>query len=132
MVSKLKGFTLLEVLAALAVVAIALVALLRLQLISIRTTEQTNLHTQAVLLAQQKLAELMVTEYPPLGTESGTLSHDGMIFHWQRDVRPFAPTGYRQNETSSLREVCASVRWHNGRQDEHYRLATLVAQRELP
>jgi len=114
------------------VVAIALVALLRLQLISIRTTEQTNLHTRAVLLAQQKLAELTVQKYPPIGTHTGMLIQDGIEFCWQTDVRSFALAGDRQNETASLREVCAAVRWQNGRQEKQYRLATLIAQRELP
>ena len=72
MVDTHKGFTFLEVLAALAIVAIALVALLHLHLISIRTTERNDIHTRAGFLAQQKIAELTAKEYPLIGTESGT------------------------------------------------------------
>ena len=129
---KHKGFTFLEVLAALAIVSIALVALLRLHLISIRTTERNDIHTHAGFLAQQKMAELIAKEYPLIGTESGTLSQDGITLHWQTNVRPFDLAGYKQDESSALRKVCVDVRWKNGRQDKHFRLATIVADRKLP
>ena len=90
MVDKYKGFTFLEVLAALAIVAIALVALLRLHLISIRTTERNDIQTRAGFLAQQKLAELMAKEYPLIGTKSGTLSQDGINLHCGKSAWPFA------------------------------------------
>ena len=129
---KHKGFTFLEVLAALAIVAIALVALLRLHLISIRTTERNDIQTRAGFLAQQKLAELMAKEYPLLGTKSGTLTQDGINLHWQTNVRPFDLAGYKQDESSALRKVCVDVRWKNGRQDKYFSLATIVADRKLP
>ena len=52
-----KAFTFIEVIVALTVVSISLLALLRLHLISIRMTETAEITSQAVFLADQKLAE---------------------------------------------------------------------------
>ena len=130
--SKHNGFTFLEVLAALAIVAIALVALLRLHLISIRSTQRSDTLTRAGLLAQEKMAQLVAGEYPPIGSQDGTVSQDGLDLSWQTAVRAFALPDYKLEAPSKLREVSVDVRWKNGGHDKHFRLATLVADRDLP
>lgn len=129
---KNKGFTFLEVLAALAIVAIALVALLRLHLISIRTTERNATTTRAGLLAQEKMAELLCQGYPPIGSQTGSSTQGGSSLHWQTDVREFALPKYNRNETFALRKVSVDVHWHHGGQEKHFRLASVAAQRDYP
>src|SRR5688572_8452658 len=63
------GFTLLEVMVAVAVVAIALVGLLRLHLVSLDNTLRSQDLTTAVLLAQGKMA--MMGAFPDAGEEQG-------------------------------------------------------------
>ncbi len=53
-----KGFTLLEVMAAVAVITIVLVAVYKLQAQTIAMSEASRFYTQAPLLAQAKMAEL--------------------------------------------------------------------------
>jgi general secretion pathway protein I len=76
------GFTLLEVVVALAVVAIALVPLMRLHLLSLDATLQAQDLTTAVLLAQGQLAALGA--FPEEGEESGKYEEPELNrFHWQ-------------------------------------------------
>lgn len=86
------GFTLLEVMIALAVVAIALTALLGLHhqaLISVIRGQELS---QAALLAQEVMTQAELERYPDLGRKFGDFRaahprlYDG--FKWQRVVEP--------------------------------------------
>ena len=68
-----QGFTLIEVIAALAVASIALLGLLRLQLISMAISDKADILTGAVLLGQSRLAEIEASGFPRLGTASGSV-----------------------------------------------------------
>jgi len=57
------GFTLMEVMIALAVIAIALVALLSTQATSIKAITRSTLMTKSYLLAEKKLVELELAGY---------------------------------------------------------------------
>lgn len=130
------AFTLIEAVVALAVASIALVALLQLQLVSMRTADKAQGLTQALLLAQQKMAEAVSNGYPPVGTTSGTVEADGDRFAWQIDVTA-APLG-RPIVTSTaprpllsgdhLRQLTIEINWQNGPGDKHLRLTTFVAE----
>ena len=52
-----RAFTFVEVVVALTIVSISLLALLRLHLISIRAVSKAQVKTQAVFLANEKIAE---------------------------------------------------------------------------
>ena len=69
---KPRAFTLIESVVALAVASIALLALLRLQLVAMSTADKAQGLTQAVLVAQGKMAEALSAGYPPVGATSGT------------------------------------------------------------
>jgi len=58
-----KGFSLIEVLAAMAVLSIALVALLHAHANSVRNTVSTRILLEASMLAQEKMNELEATGY---------------------------------------------------------------------
>src|SRR5919106_3503736 len=79
------GFTLLEVMIALAVVAIALVPLLRLHLLSLDATLRAQDLTTEVLLAKEKMATL--PPFPEAGEEQGTFEGPEFErFRWQTVV----------------------------------------------
>jgi len=84
---KPKAFTFIEVMVALTVVALALSALIRMQLISINLTERTEMTTQAVLLAEEKMAELMTGSLSSHGTTKGTVNRNGRDFFWQSKIQ---------------------------------------------
>ncbi len=79
------GFTLLEVMVALAVIAIALVALLTTQSTSIKLLTRSTLMTKSYLLAEKKLAALELTEYDLINDGEGTFEENPEL-RWKQMV----------------------------------------------
>lgn len=88
------GFTLIEVMVALAVVAIALVGLLGLQHQTLQSVVRASEMTKAALLAQQLMTQAETGPFPPLGTTSGNFDslypHQFPDFRWLQTVDPSA------------------------------------------
>ena len=61
------GFTLMEVVVALAVAAIAVVGLLRLHMLSMAAADKADKTAQALVIAQNKIAELEAQGSPTAG-----------------------------------------------------------------
>jgi len=127
------GFTLIESVAALAIASIALLALLQLQLVSIRTADKAQVVTQAVLLAQEKIAETLSNGYPQTGMKSGTVEADGTQFTWRIDVTDDRVSLSSQlNSTSNrLRKVSVDVTWQTGPGEKRVYLTTYVAENRI-
>ncbi|HET7873909.1 MAG TPA: prepilin-type N-terminal cleavage/methylation domain-containing protein [Methylomirabilota bacterium] len=112
------GFTLLEVLVALAILGLAVVTLMQLAAQSLRLIGLSDAHQQAVLLADRVARE---SPAPREGVESG---EDGE-FSWERRTaavglpEELRPSG---GKTAGLYSVAVTVRWGGGRAVE---LATL-------
>jgi type II secretion system protein I len=93
-----RGFTLVEVVVALAVLAIAFTALLGLHVRSLRLAAREQSYTQALLLARTLLTEAELAPLPAPGVSSGDFEsrYPGRYpgFVWQRTVNdtPLAET----------------------------------------
>jgi len=120
------GFTLIEVLVALAVVAIAVSALLRLQLISIKMADNTVASTQAMFLAQQKLDETIAQSSLESGTTTGSVSLNNRELNWRRTVTNLRLPELDQKDFALLRCVEIDVNWTRGSADKHLNLTTYV------
>lgn len=86
-----RGFTLLEVLVAVAILGVALTALLALHAGNIRLTAEAQDFTTATMLASRLAALVKAEDYPRVGTEEGTFSEEyggplSLDFVWQRKV----------------------------------------------
>ncbi len=82
------GFTLFEVLIAVAVLAIALTAIYRLHNQSIFLNQVNRFYTQAPLLARQRLAQLENLPVKEWSDDSGDFEDQFEGFHWQIKVEP--------------------------------------------
>ena len=80
-----EGFSLLEVMAAVAVLSIALVALLQAQGRSLRTSHDIQLKSQAILLAREKMTELELRPGLDTGEDEGEFE-DVPPFRWETIV----------------------------------------------
>ncbi len=80
------GFTLLEVMVAVAIIAISFVSLLGSQSQSISLAAISRFETTASMLARQKLAELQTESFAELGSGEGDFEKDFAGFHWQAEV----------------------------------------------
>ena len=122
------GFTLLEVLVAVAIVGIALVGLLRLHLLSLDATLAAQDLTTAVLLAEGKMATFMA-QSPQEGEDEGQFDGPDLErFSWTTSVTDYDIDLGEQNdgqeEAIGLRHVTVSVHWREGNRNRSYSLET--------
>ena len=80
------GFTLLEMMAAVAIIAIAVVALMGSQSQSVSTATISRFNITASLLAQQKLAELAREDTTSLSADEGDFAEPYDPYRWQLEV----------------------------------------------
>jgi general secretion pathway protein I len=128
------GFTLLEVLLAIALLAIALPVLLGLRNFDLDLHARAGELTAATLLAQEKLLETeLLGVYPigevggdfrnaPLGTQSPLQATDRAVgYRWKRTVLP--------TPIASILEVRIQVSWPRGATEETVEVSTYVFAR---
>ncbi len=128
-VNPARGFTFVEVLAALAVASIALLGLLRLHLISIRMAESAETTARAVLIAQQKIDETLASGFPEPAVSTGRLRDRRVCFRWRTEVSEPRLNGALEPGFAGLRKVSVDVAWKQGLRRRHLQLSTLVARR---
>ena len=94
-----KGFTLLEVLVALAVIAIALLAALRASSAGVQTGVDIRDRLLAGWVAQNRLAEHRARrDWRPLGVVRGEDSQAGMQFRWEEKTLATPNAQFRRIE----------------------------------
>ncbi|MGW8160951.1 MAG: type IV pilus modification PilV family protein, partial [Desulfobulbales bacterium] len=78
-----KGFTLLEVMVAMALIAIALTTLLGSQSQSVSFANSAKFETMAALLAQSKMSEITTLAKDRLASDSGDFGDDYPGYTWE-------------------------------------------------
>jgi type II secretion system protein I len=126
-----KAFTFVEVIIALAIVSISLLALIRLHIISIKMADTAEITSQAVLLADGKIAETLSLGYPKKENKSGIVETNGVALHWKTEVTDLQSPQFNQADISGLREILVDVSWQQGIGRKHLQMSTYVADREL-
>jgi len=82
-----RGFTLVEVLVALAIVAVALAAAGRSVSVSTESAASHKTHVLAGFVAENRLAELVARRaWPGIGTTQGVEREAGLDFAWRTEV----------------------------------------------
>lgn len=93
------GFTLIEVLVALAVIAIAMGAAMKATLASTNNAIELKSRTAAGWVAQNRLNELAALgAWPDIGTSNGTESQAGMDFTWRVETGGSPNRSFRRIE----------------------------------
>ena len=116
------GFTLLEVMVAIALIAIALTAVLGSQSQSVSLAGEARFNTMAALLAQGKMAEMDLQDPEDLTADSGDFEEDFPGYTWNLSVgnvmidRP-------ENVSDHLRQVDLTISWG---EDEQFQYALRV------
>lgn len=107
------GFTLLEVMVAMAIIAIALTAVLGSQSQSVSLASEAKFSTTAPLLAQSKMAQIEVMELKDLNDDSGDFGDDFPGYTWQLSVKNVAfeePVSVAER----LRQIDLKISWNDG------------------
>jgi prepilin-type N-terminal cleavage/methylation domain-containing protein len=126
------AFTLVEVIIALVVVSISLLGLIRLHLISISMAEVAEVTSQAVLLAEEKIAETLALGYPEEGIKSGEIEKNTQILHWRTEVADLQSPELIATEITGLRRIFVEIGWERGSGSKNLQMSTYVADRRIP
>lgn len=130
-----RGFTLLEVMVAVAVIAIALIPLLRLHLLSLDATLYAQDLTIAVGLAQEKMAEMSAEPEP--GERHGTFDTAAyQRFRWQTSVGEKEEVAIPNLDASDsaelptfeIQRIEVTVIWMDGEREKLYTLESYAVQ----
>lgn len=92
-----RGFTLLEVLVALAIFALVAASVLTASARSLQTAARLEEKTLAMWIADNRLTELQLAETPASdGREQGELEFAGRRWQWQSEIQPTSEPSMRR------------------------------------
>lgn len=121
---KEEGFTLIEVLVALAIIGMALGALAGIFGLGITGHETASEAEAALAVAEERLA--LAAAAPRPGTAKGVF---GSRYAWQTTVAPYQDSDGKATDAPAtlppLYRVAVSVAWHDGRHTREVSLSTL-------
>jgi general secretion pathway protein I len=115
------GFTLLEVMIAMAILALVAVAFLRAQASSIRMVDESVQISMATLLAKERMAELESRGFPEPGNNSGTGGDAFPSFRWEHVIST--------TEIPNIRKAVVRVLWMEGNLQRSMELTMFFARR---
>jgi general secretion pathway protein I len=107
------GFTLLEVMVAMAIIAIALTAVLGSQSQSVSLAGEAKFNTTAPFLAQSKISELEVADPGELTDDSGDFGDDFPGYTWKTTVQNIS-FDRPEKAAERLRQIDLTVSWGAG------------------
>ena len=117
------GFSLLEVIVALAIMAMGFVTVLQLFSGSIRSVSLSEQYLKGTTLAHSKLGELEVNNYSV--TEYEGIFPDEKNYRWQLQVSPHASPLNSKEKNIQLSEVTLNVLWEEAGKTRDIELSTL-------
>jgi general secretion pathway protein I len=120
-ISGLFGFTLLEVMIALAILSLVAVAFLRAQGSSVHLVDESIQISLATLLAKEKMAELESGGFPEPGKNSGSGGEDFPLFHWEQVIS--------STEILNVRKAVVRILWMEGTRERSLELTTYFAKK---
>ena len=117
------GFSLLEVIVALAIMAMGFVTVLQLFSGSIRSVNLSEQYLKGTTLAHSKLGELEVNNYSV--TEYEGIFPDEKNYRWQLQVSPHASPLNSKEKNIQLSEVTLNVLWEDAGKTRDVEISTL-------
>ena len=117
------GFSLLEVIVALAIMAMGFVTVLQLFSGSIRSVSMSEQYLKATTLAQSKMGELEMNNYRASEFE-GTFANEEN-YRWQLDISPYTTSLNSEVNNIQLSEVLLRVLWSDANKVRNVELSTL-------
>ena len=118
------GFSLLEVIVALAIMAIGYITVLNLFSVSIKSVGMSDQYMRAVRLASSKLSEIEMMDYETAAL-SGTFEENEETFQWSLDIEPYESPLNDPEININLSKVILRVFWDDNQKQRNVELVTL-------
>ena len=118
-----RGFSLIELVAAMAIFSVGVLACVELYSVSLRSTIESQDYTQAVFLAQSVLEETLAEGVLTVTTDSGDFGDDHPRHSWESEVE--------EMDRKGLMKVRVVVKWTAPSGEKQYELTTLHADRDV-
>jgi len=119
------GFTLLEVLVAIAILGLSLVTLFELFAGSLKMARVSGDYLKATLLAQKKMNDLRLVAYAPDAENETGIFKEEPDYRWSVAVEPYATEFDRSPDKKELEKVTVTVAWKSGHSPKAFRLVRL-------
>lgn len=117
-----KGFTLLEILVAIAILAISLTVILQLFSGGLRSVRVSDRHTQGVFHAREKMEEILIENRLEEGNREGEFDDD---YTWSaRIVRMVPPKEEEKKLPFDVYEITVKVIWHERKGETYFEIQT--------
>ena len=123
------GFSLLEVIVALAIMAMGFITVLQLFSGSIRSVSLSEQYLKGTTLAHSKLGELEVSNYS-VSTFEGTFP-DEKKYRWELQIKPHTSALNNEENNILLSEVTLNVLWEDKGKTHNIELNTIKVDGEL-
>lgn len=117
------GFSLTELLAAMAIFSVGVMACVELYSVSLRSSTDALDYSKAVFLAQGLMEETLAEDYLVATSDSGDFGDAFPRHTWEMDID--------ETDQSSLMKVHVVVRWTERNVEKQYELTSLYADREV-
>ncbi|MBI1976205.1 MAG: prepilin-type N-terminal cleavage/methylation domain-containing protein [Candidatus Omnitrophica bacterium] len=116
------GFSLIEVILALAILILGLVGVILLFPVGLRASRQASVLSEETLVAQSRLEEIKTFGYEEIDVMEGAQGN----FKWAISLEEVAPEGVV--DPSGLRKAIVMVTWNQGGQEKKDSFVTMVAR----
>lgn len=118
-----KGFTLLEIIAALAILATAILALVQLISGGLNHAAQSERYLNGVYLAQQKFSQLELDNFDTDLSEGSFENLEG--YYWQLEVLPYESDLNDEEARIQIQQISLRVFWEDEGREKEVRLVSL-------
>ena len=120
------GFTLIEIVVALAILSLALPTLLRSFTEAAKGQALAENRTTALYLLKFQMAAIEAEGYPDIGEEDGEFGEEAR-FRWHSDVQDV-----ESEEIEGLRLVTVTITWQERGEERLISASTYLADRQIP
>jgi general secretion pathway protein I len=129
--SRQRGYSLIEVLVAFVILASTLAVLFRVFSAGLRNIDTASDYSQAVVIAESRLAAPGVAEPLVPGIQQGTVADR---FAWSRRIRPFDDSQRQgmSRPTIAAYRIDVAVQWHSYGDDRSVELSTIRLDNREP
>ncbi|MFQ5483318.1 MAG: prepilin-type N-terminal cleavage/methylation domain-containing protein [Nitrospinaceae bacterium] len=123
-----RGFTLLEVMVAMAILGFGFLLIVQLFSGGVRLASASDQYLKGVALAHHKLGQLELAHFAGEETSGGFKGEPG--YRWALDKEPFASPLNQPDENIQLSQVTLTVSWEDGSRPRTVQLASLWTEGE--